>query len=274
MTLDAGRYLRRTAWGGPIHADARTLAGLHAAHLRQIPFENLDIHLGRPIRLDLDHLWRKIVDERRGGFCYELNGLFAWLLGELGFHVTLLSARVARPDGSFSPEFDHLALRVDVPGGTDGERSWIADVGFGDSFLEPLPLEPGRAVEQGPAGFRLDADGDGLRLVRRGPDGVWRPQYAFALRGRALQDFEPRCLYQQQAPDSHFRQHAMATVATLEGRVTVSDDRLIATRGALREERAIEDAAALGSLLARHFGIELDAAQVGRLAARWGTRPP
>ena len=85
---------------------------MHRAHLLAVPFENLDIHLGRPISLDQDALFGKIVTRRRGGFCYELNGLFALLLRELGFEVTLLSAGVARADGGFGPEFDHLTLLV------------------------------------------------------------------------------------------------------------------------------------------------------------------
>jgi N-acetyltransferase len=100
-----------------------TLREIHRAHLFTVPFENLDIHLGRKIVCDEDSFLHKIVNERRGGFCYELNGAFAAFLRALGFQVTLLSARVARSDGSDSPEFDHLTLRVDL------DESWLVDVG-------------------------------------------------------------------------------------------------------------------------------------------------
>ena len=113
-----------------------------------MPFENLDIRpLGRSIDFDLAALEEKIVRRRRGGFCYELNGLFAALLRELGFGVTMLAAGVARGDGSFGPEFDHLTLLVRAAAGVEGQSaasgkpsdtSWLADVGFGDSFREPL----------------------------------------------------------------------------------------------------------------------------------------
>ena len=120
------------------------LRQLQLAHLMAVPFENLDIHLGRAIVLDQAAFFEKVVRRRRGGFCYELNGLFAVLLRALGFGVTLLSARVAREDDSFSPEFCHLTLLVDLPGG--GPRR-LADVGFGDCFREPLSLaEPGDQV--------------------------------------------------------------------------------------------------------------------------------
>jgi N-hydroxyarylamine O-acetyltransferase len=115
-----------------------------------VPFENLDISVGRYIKLDLPSLFQKIVHERRGGYCYELNGLFAALLRTLGFRVDQLSAGVAGPDGKFGPEFDHLTLLV---GAGD---SWLADVGFGDSFLAPLPFAVGGEGTLDPAGkFRL-----------------------------------------------------------------------------------------------------------------------
>ena len=133
--LDVRSYLDRIGYSGSIAATAVNLRALHRAHLLAVPFENLDISLGRKIVVDEDAILRKIVELRRGGFCYELNSAFAALLRALGFQVTLLSARVARSDGGEGPEFDHLTLRVDL------QESWLADVGFGDSFLEPLRLE-------------------------------------------------------------------------------------------------------------------------------------
>ena len=132
--LDLSAYLDRIGYSGPLAPTADVLRDLHRAHMFSVPFENLDIALGREIVCDDDSFIRKIVEQRRGGFCYELNGAFARLLREFGFRVTLLSARVPREDGSYSPEFDHLALRVDL------DEPWLADVGFGDSFLEPLLL--------------------------------------------------------------------------------------------------------------------------------------
>src|SRR5581483_401406 len=147
--VDVPSYLARIDYSGPTNPTARTLRALHYAHLVAVPFENLDISLGRKIVTDEDVIVNKIVALHRGGFCYELNGTFAGLLRALGFNVTLLSARVARANGGEGPEFDHLALRVDL------DEPWLADVGFGESFVEPLRLEMG--IEQtDPAGtFRL-----------------------------------------------------------------------------------------------------------------------
>src|SRR5690349_21279326 len=152
--LDAAAYLRRIGYTGPTETTPEVLRKVHRAHMLAVPFENLDIGIGRTIVCEEGSFVHKIVEERRGGFCYELNGAFAALLRQLGFRVTLLSARVARPDGSCSPEFDHLALRVDL------EQPWLADVGFGDLFLEPLQLE--RDVEQVQDGrrFRITEAGE------------------------------------------------------------------------------------------------------------------
>ena len=112
MNLPA--YLRRIGYAGSISPAPDTLQAVHRAHLETVPFENLDIALGRKISIDEAAFVRKVVEERRGGFCYELNGAFAALLRAMGFRVTLLSGRIPRTDGSNGPEFDHLALRVDV----------------------------------------------------------------------------------------------------------------------------------------------------------------
>ncbi len=123
-------------------------------------------------RLDEQHLLEKIVASRRGGFCYELNGLFAWLLRELGFQVDLLSAEVFE-GGTFSPEFDHLALRVRM------EDDWLADVGFGDSFIRPLKLTSGEEQVQREKTYRLESDSDYWILTMRGNAGEWEPYYRF-----------------------------------------------------------------------------------------------
>lgn len=205
------------------------LSSLHHAHLYTVPFENLDIHLGRKIICDEARILRKIVDERRGGFCYELNGAFAALLRELGFRVTLLSARVAREDGSFGPDFDHLTLRVDL------EESWLADVGFGDSFLEPLRLQPGIEQEQRGRVYRLDLrDRDFVLELKTG--GKWKPEYAFTLQPHKLSDFAGMCHYHQTSPESHFTRQRICTLATPNGRITLSDHKLIETRGDTRQE--------------------------------------
>src|SRR6516162_8977502 len=138
--MDVEAYLRRIEYHGPGSPSGQTLRDLHRQHLYTVPFENLDIALGVPIALDPDALFDKIVSRKRGGFCYELNSLFSELLKGLGFRVEMLSARVRSADGRFSREFDHMLLKVML------DESWIADVGFGDSSLDPVPMWP-KAVQ-------------------------------------------------------------------------------------------------------------------------------
>src|SRR5580765_5290818 len=147
--VDVPAYLARIRYTGLTTPTYETLRALHYAHLLAVPFENLDIALGRKIVLEEDAILHKIIHQRRGGFCYELNGAFAALLSALGFQTTLLSARVARDTGGESPEFDHLALRVDL------DQPWLVDVGFGESFLEPLRLQTERNQIDPVGTFRL-----------------------------------------------------------------------------------------------------------------------
>lgn len=193
----------------------------------------------------------KTVRQRRGGFCYELNAAFAALLRALGFQVTLLSARVPRPNGGEGPEFDHLALRVDL------EQSWLADVGFGESFLEPLRLAAG--IEQSdPAGaFRVTDRGDCLQMEKAGSDGMWKPQYSFSLQPRRLEDFAGMCHYHQTSPESHFTQNRICSRATPGGRITLSGMKLITTVDGRREERVVETEDERILILKEQFGIEL-----------------
>src|SRR6202051_2481392 len=188
-TMDVQAYLRRIDYQGSLTPDIDLLHSLHRAHLFTVPFENLDIHLGREIVCDESRILHKIVNEKRGGFCYELNGAFAALLRALGLRVTLLSCRVARQDGSYGPEFDHLTLRVDI------EEPWLADVGFGDCFLEPLRLGSRLEQEQTGRAYRLTsrmtsaASIDAVFGLEVMAEGRWKREYAFTLQQRQLVDF-------------------------------------------------------------------------------------
>jgi N-hydroxyarylamine O-acetyltransferase len=234
------------------------LIALHQAHLLSVPFENLSIHYGEPITLGEEALYDKIARRRRGGFCYELNGLFAWLLRRLGYTVTLLSARVAQPDGGFSPEFDHLTLQAHDMDDAD----WLADVGFGDSFRLPLRLQPDIEQDGGDGHmYRLRAvatdTNDAAWVVQRHSKTDWEAQYRFTLQPHRMADFAERCLFQQSSPDSHFTQRRICTLALPKGRVTLSDLRLITTLHGAREERELGSEDEFRDVLAQRFGIAL-----------------
>lgn len=253
--MDVSLYTRRIEYEGSLEPSFATLRALHLAHLRTVPFENLDIHLGRPIRLDRAALFDKIVKRRRGGFCYELNGLFASLLQRLGFIVTLLSASDAHANGTFGPEFDHLTLGVQCPENSSVSR--LADVGWGDTFREPPRLDWTSIQAQGPRAYRLDQEGDYRILWQRDYDGRWERQYRFSLQPRSYSDFAPMCHYHQTCSESPFTQNRICTLATVDGRITLDGSRLITTTRGERRERPVENEASYVRLLEEEFGIRL-----------------
>lgn len=230
------------------------LRQLQFAHLCTVPFENLSIHMNEPIVVEPDALFDKIVRRRRGGFCYEANGLFAALLRALGFRVTLLSAEVVNGEGVFGPPFDHMTLLVEL------EERWLVDVGFGDAFLWPLRLDERAAQVQGRRAYRLLPDGDNLILQQRDvPESDWRPQYRFTLQAYDYPDYAAMCHYHQTSPDSPFTQRRVCSRATSDGgRLTLREDRLIITApDGTKIEREVRDEEAYTAVLQQQFGIIL-----------------
>jgi N-hydroxyarylamine O-acetyltransferase len=233
--VDVDAYLSRI---GAARDDP--LAALHTAHVRAVPFEDYDIHRGVPLSLDVDDLFDKIVRRGRGGFCYELNGLFGELLRALGHDVTLVSAFSVEDDVR-GPDFEHLRLIVD--------GAWIADVGNGARWLRPVPL---RAAEHG--SVRVDHAGDLWRTSARDRDGRWQGDWAWTMTPRTLPDFLDRCRYQEHDPASHFVQRRLATVAVDGGRIALVNGVFTETGRPDRAVSADEERA----LLAERFGIVVD----------------
>ncbi|WP_069884518.1 arylamine N-acetyltransferase family protein [Streptomyces luteocolor] len=243
-------YLRRIGAERPAAPTAQALHDLHLAHLRSVPFENLSIHLGEAVELTDKALVAKVVDARRGGFCYELNGAFAALLTALGFDAALVQAQVYDRTGQLGIPFDHLALRVRTDDGGD----WLADVGFGTHSHLPLALGDGgeQADPGGTFGVVETPQGD-LRIEKDGS-----PQYLVDQRPRALADFRGGAWYHRTSPESPFTRSLVCSIVTPEGRVTLSGRTLKTTVGA--EQRTTELASEAEVLAAydRHFGIALE----------------
>jgi N-hydroxyarylamine O-acetyltransferase len=249
--MNVTAYFERIGYRGPRTPTPETLVDLHRAHMFAVPFENLDIGLGRKIVCDEAAFLKKIVEQRRGGFCYELNGAFSALLRGLGFTVTMLSARVPREDGSESPEFDHLCLRVDL------NEPWLADVGFGDSFIEPLHLKLGIEQPQFGRTYRIVEDQGSLHMERTEPGGTWKRQYSFTLVPRRLDEFAAMCRYHQASPESPFTRKSVCSKATLWGRITIAERKLIATRDGVKTERELQSEEEYRTALREHFGVVL-----------------
>lgn len=260
--MDPQKYLSRIGLAAPPEASVDALRALHVAHLLAVPFENLTVHSGGRVQLELPLLFEKIVNRRRGGFCYENNGLFSWLLAELGFRVTLLSAQVRNEfTGRYGPPFDHLLLTVTLDG-----RRWLCDVGFGSrGFSAPLSLESSEPQVQAHRVYRI-REGPGARFVEWQGEGssagVWTEIYKFTLEPRRLEDFAEMCRYHQNSPCSIFFCKSLCSVLTPRGRLTYIGRRLSSTTfpseagGLETTTRELRDQE-IPAVLAEKFGIEL-----------------
>lgn len=254
--MDVMDYLRRCSASGPVapgglEPTLGTLKVLHEAHLIAIPFENLDIHCGQSLCLDEVALFKKIVLMRRGGICYELNGLFATLLRRLGFRVSLISAGVAHDHVHFGPEFDHLALLVHL---ADGD--WLADVGFSSSFRHPLKFEAEVVQAFHDHSYRLHRE-SAYWIVQRARNSAWESLYRFQLQPHEIHHFAERCRYQETSPESYFTQNLLFTRATETGRITLCDRKLAISSSAERSLCEIQTEEEYRAMLIRHFGITL-----------------
>jgi N-hydroxyarylamine O-acetyltransferase len=243
-------YLKRIGVENVVlHPDVATLKMLQRQHLLSVPFENLDIHWTRPIVLDEKRFYEKIVSDRRGGFCYELNGLFNTLLRSIGFQTRLISARVFNGK-EFGPEFDHAATIVTI----DGEE-FLADVGFGTFLAEPLQYV--LDVEQiDPAGdFLIRKYGEEYFEVAKRVDDAWVSEYIFQDIARQLSEFAEMCDFQQYSPDSHFKKGKLCSIMTETGRKTLSEKTFIVTENGRKNETPVNSDSEFYDLLEREFHI-------------------
>lgn len=214
MNLQA--YLDRIGFSGVPRVDAETLKAMQRLHLRTIPYENFDVQLGRPMTLDPQAAFDKLVNRRRGGWCYEMNGLLGAMLREVGFEVTEMAGAVLRGERGPSSHANHLVLRVDL------DRPYIADVGFGDALLEAAPLEFGPHHCAG-FDFAFEALDDGWLRFHNHPLGG-APYYDFRNEPADREELAAMCRSLSSAPDSVFTQTAFAFrhepggVAVLRGR--------------------------------------------------------
>jgi len=258
--MDLERCLDRVGYAGPRSADLATLAALQRAFLLHVPFENLDIHIGRPIVLETERFYTKIVEERRGGFCYECNGLFHAMLEALGFEVDYLAAAMLL-DRSLPLDFGHLVLRVRL-----GEQDYLVDVGNGQSCRQPLRLDGGRARDED-IDYEVRAHPSGHALYYREPGGDWRPRFRFDTAARHLREFDAMCRMHQTSPQSRFTRHRLASLATSTGRVTLLDRELDVSEDGSVKTRHLDSDRDYAAALERHFGLRLPEPALEKLLA-------
>jgi N-hydroxyarylamine O-acetyltransferase len=246
MNVDA--YLQRIGLTGHVRPDLASLEQLQRAHLTNVPFENLDVYAGRTVRTDDEWTVTKIAQRRRGGWCFELNGAFAALLTELGFEVKRLAATVLY--GSVSPIPTHLSIEVAL------DRPYLVDVGFGDSFIRPLPLDSEGPHDGGTAKFGFQFEGDITTLISHEDDGTIQPHYRFERTGHLPSEFEEASSYLQTTPGLQWTESRFATRLLDDGpdRVTLLTDRIKFRRDGIWSEHAIEESD-WDRLLAEWFGL-------------------
>jgi len=263
--LDLDAYLARIAYTGPRAPTAEVLRTLHRAHTATIPFENLDIVLGREISLDLDALQQKMIHAGRGGYCLEHATLFAAVLDRFGFTATRLNARIADPadDSKIRPR-THALIRVDGAG-----APWIADVGFGFGVPEPVPLTDGAVSHQGPWTYKIERHGPGWRLLNQNPDGSWAPLHTFVEDPQHWIDYHVTNHFVSTHPSSPFVGHIMAMRTTNESRTrlrareltTITPNGHTTTRPLPGDELAAELRTTFGITLTDPDAKALDAAE-------------
>jgi N-hydroxyarylamine O-acetyltransferase len=251
VTPQAKRILDRIGYRGPTTPTLGVLTDLQRCFLLSVPFENLDLHLGRSISLISDDLYRKIALHRRGGFCYECNALFYDLLVTLGYHVQYASARMAiGPE--IGPEFDHMILLVEL------DAQYLVDVGNGQSCREPLALGSEHIARSEGIEYRVDSSDAGRALYFRAANSDWAPRFWFDTTPRERIEFEPMCHYHQTSPDSVFTRMTLATIATPRGRVSLMGRQLTMTRGGDERKSELTSEAEISQCLHREFRIELE----------------
>jgi N-hydroxyarylamine O-acetyltransferase len=219
-------YLNRLGLDRTERPSLPFLTRLQRRHLLRVPFENLDIFWGNPIELDVQATWSKVVERRRGGFCFELNGLFGAALTAMGFQVSLLSARVwRRATRAWGPEFDHLTLAVKLE-----HQTYLVEVGFGDNFRAPMPLVPGQQSDVSGRYQLLQAEWQNELVLEHAARGHWRPLYRVDRAPQPLHAFAAMSLWHQTSPTSPFTGHALFSLARPWGRLTLTERHAIETR--------------------------------------------
>ncbi len=254
MNLEA--YLDRIDYHGSLEPTLATLTALHRAHLLTIPYENLDIHLGGTLSVEVDKTFAKIVTRRRGGWCYEMNGLFGWALRELGFDVTLLSSDVRSEFVGDGSSGDHLVLLVRLDG-----QPYLVDVGFGNGILEPIPLEVG-AYTQGFLTYHLLNEGERWHFKNHQYGG---PGFTFMLQAHVMSDFSKRCHELQTQPESGFVQNTVCLHFTPQGYVALRGAVLTTVTAQGVSEQIVDNSATYEQVLNNHFDLHFSPEQIATL---------
>lgn len=246
------KYLKRINIGEKENPSLDFLFSLQESHLLNVPFENLDIHCGTSIDLDIKKIYDKIVLNNRGGFCYELNSIFFILLKTLGYKVKLISARVFS-NNVYGPEFDHMAIISKI-----NNEEYLIDVGFGEFAFGPLKISLNHYQHDKRGVFIFNTFNNNYLRLSTIENEMQTPQYIFQNRPRKINDFHQMCFYHQSSPKSHFTKNKVVTLPTQNGRITLNSDKLKITTNGNSSEIYIADNQQFKKYLKDHFNIALE----------------
>ena len=256
--MDISGYLRRINYRGVVYRDLAILRDLQCNHAFAIPFETLDIQNQVPIILQINCLFQKVILDRRGGYCYELNVLFHHLLLQSGFDAYMIAGRLHHGNNRYGREFEHMALVVELHG-----RQWLVDVGYGDFALTPLAIMPGQIQSDGRNYFQMIdpvmVDGTPYLGVARWSNSRkdFKIDYLFTMEQQELSAFEGMNEYHQTSPESHFRRSMICTLPTREGRISLINNKLVKTENGKRQVRIIHGQEERDEVLEKYFHMDM-----------------
>ncbi|WP_338763170.1 arylamine N-acetyltransferase [Bernardetia sp. ABR2-2B] len=253
MKLD--NYLRRIDYRQNPQNNLQTLNELHKKHAFAIPFEDLDIYLKKPLVIDINTLYQKIVVEKRGGFCYELNFLFYNLLKQLGFDVQIISARIYEKNENLGVEFDHLAIIVQL------KERWLVDVGYGNLFTEPMKI-PSKidnyVYKERDSIYKISQLSESDYILSESKKGYkFKKVYAFDTTPRKIEEFQEQIHFKQYSEESYFVKNRICTIPTEEGRVTLFNNKFIKTKGKEKYEHTIQSEEEFYQILKEEFDMNI-----------------
>jgi len=250
--MNIKEYINRINYKEDIAPSFDVLKELQRTHLLNVPFENLDIHYNNPIELDIDKIYHKVVVNKRGGFCYELNGLFQSLLNMIGFDSKIISARVYdNKKEKFGEEYDHLAIIVKL-----NQNEYLIDVGFGEFAFHPLKLKTNEIQTDPRGNFIIEKYKGNYYKISKEDNGEKSIEYIFTEKERAIREFREMCHFHQTSPNSHFTQKKLISKPTESGRITLSGNSLKITESGITKESKDFNEDEYGKHLLKWFDIE------------------
>jgi N-hydroxyarylamine O-acetyltransferase len=247
--LELENYLQRIRYTGPVRPDLNCLMAIHRHHVQSIPYEDLDVQLGRPLDLNPERIRRKLILERRGGWCYEMNGLLGWALEEIGFSVTRMTGGVMRSEEGDAAFGNHLVLRVDLD-----DESWIADAGLGDALQEPIPLCEGEHQQNGRTYTLTQLDAQTWRFANH--PGRLPPTMDFINEPADEALFEQTCTELQANQESMFVQNLICFRCRADGGVDMLLGRVhVDLSSEAPRKKLLRDSTEFAQVLEHVFGL-------------------